>query len=87
MRWDLAESSLGDSPKESRSSLGTQREIAEKKTEGLAARLLEVVGVCGTTVGPPVPQNPGNDQQVSVGKLPKRRLDRPYHRLRAATNG
>ncbi|RZS22413.1 hypothetical protein BHM03_00055180 [Ensete ventricosum] len=39
--------SLGDSPKESGSSLGTQREIAEKKTGGLAARSLEVVGLCG----------------------------------------
>ncbi|RZS27436.1 hypothetical protein BHM03_00060897 [Ensete ventricosum] len=47
MRWDLAGSSLGDSPKESGSSLGTQREIAGKKTGGLVARLLEVVGVCG----------------------------------------
>ncbi|RZR82441.1 hypothetical protein BHM03_00008860 [Ensete ventricosum] len=47
MRWDLAESSLGDSPKESRSLLGTPREIARKKTTGLAARLLEVAGVCG----------------------------------------
>ncbi|RWV77100.1 hypothetical protein GW17_00062121 [Ensete ventricosum] len=46
MRWDLAGSSLGDSPNESGSSLGTQREIAEKKTEGLVARLPEVVGVC-----------------------------------------
>ncbi|RWW35761.1 hypothetical protein BHE74_00059267 [Ensete ventricosum] len=55
-------------PKESGSSLGTRREIAEKKIEGLVARLPEVVGVCGTVVGPPVPQNPGGGQQVSVGK-------------------
>ncbi|RWW85082.1 hypothetical protein BHE74_00006274 [Ensete ventricosum] len=47
MRWDLAGSSLGDSPKESGSSLGTRREIAGKKTGGLAARLPEVAGVCG----------------------------------------
>ncbi|RRT67225.1 hypothetical protein B296_00006697 [Ensete ventricosum] len=47
MRWDLAGSSLGDSPKESRSSLGTRREIFGKKTRGLAARLPEVAGVCG----------------------------------------
>ncbi|RWV98618.1 hypothetical protein GW17_00038527 [Ensete ventricosum] len=47
MRWDLVRSSLGDSPKESGSSLGTRREIARKKTEGLTARLLEVAGVCG----------------------------------------
>ncbi|RWV79728.1 hypothetical protein GW17_00059087 [Ensete ventricosum] len=37
----------GDSPKESESSLGSQREIAGKKTGGLAVRLLEVAGVCG----------------------------------------
>ncbi|RWV91803.1 hypothetical protein GW17_00045877 [Ensete ventricosum] len=43
--------SLGDSPKESGSSLGTQREIAEKKTGGLAARSLEVVGLCGMSDG------------------------------------
>ncbi|RWV83353.1 hypothetical protein GW17_00055045 [Ensete ventricosum] len=36
MRWDLVGSSLG-----------TRREIAGKKTGGLAARLPEVVGVCG----------------------------------------
>ncbi|RRT43430.1 hypothetical protein B296_00012499 [Ensete ventricosum] len=47
MRWDLTGSSLGDSPKESGSSLGTRREIAGKKTGGLAARLPEVAGVCG----------------------------------------
>ncbi|RZS11215.1 hypothetical protein BHM03_00042529, partial [Ensete ventricosum] len=45
MRWDLARSSLGDSPKELGSSLGTQREIAEKKTRGLATRLPEYMGV------------------------------------------
>ncbi|RWV87279.1 hypothetical protein GW17_00050745, partial [Ensete ventricosum] len=47
MRWDLVGSSLGDSSKESGSSLGTQREITGKKTGGLAARLLEVAGVYG----------------------------------------
>ncbi|RWV85871.1 hypothetical protein GW17_00052301 [Ensete ventricosum] len=47
MQWDFAGSSLGDSPKESRSSLGTRREITGKKTGGLAARLPEVAGVCG----------------------------------------
>ncbi|RRT77024.1 hypothetical protein B296_00000802 [Ensete ventricosum] len=47
MQWDLVRSSLGDSPKESGSSLGTQREIAGKKNEGLAARLLEITEVCG----------------------------------------
>ncbi|RWV77977.1 hypothetical protein BHE74_00040963 [Ensete ventricosum] len=47
MQWDLAGSSLGDSPKESGSSLGTRREITRKKTGGLAARLPEVTGVCG----------------------------------------
>ncbi|RWV78917.1 hypothetical protein GW17_00060026 [Ensete ventricosum] len=47
MRWDLTRSSLGDSPKESGSSLGTRREITGKKTEGLVARLPEVAGVCG----------------------------------------
>ncbi|RZS04222.1 hypothetical protein BHM03_00034518 [Ensete ventricosum] len=44
MRWDLTGSSLGDSPKESGSSLGTRREIAEKKTRGLVARLPEYAG-------------------------------------------
>ncbi|RRT54176.1 hypothetical protein B296_00013517 [Ensete ventricosum] len=57
-----------------------------KKTEGLAVRLLVVVGVCGTTVGPLVPQISGGSQQVSVGKPSRRRLDRVYHRLRVATN-
>ncbi|RWV98979.1 hypothetical protein GW17_00038144 [Ensete ventricosum] len=47
MQWDLTGSSLGDSPKESGSSLGTRREIAGKKIRGLAARLLEVARVCG----------------------------------------
>ncbi|RRT81761.1 hypothetical protein B296_00016823 [Ensete ventricosum] len=47
MRWDLVGSLLGDSPKESESSLGTRREIVGKKTEGLATRLSEVVGVYG----------------------------------------
>ncbi|RWW46985.1 hypothetical protein BHE74_00047059 [Ensete ventricosum] len=47
MRWYLAGSSLGDSKKESRGSLGTRREIVGKKTGGLAARLPEVAGVCG----------------------------------------
>ncbi|RRT36799.1 hypothetical protein B296_00055776 [Ensete ventricosum] len=46
IEWDLARSSLGDSPKESGSSLGMQREIIGKKTRGLAARLSEVAGVC-----------------------------------------
>ncbi|RWV80646.1 hypothetical protein GW17_00058041 [Ensete ventricosum] len=81
MRWDLAGSSLGDSPKESGSSLGTRREITGKKTEGLAARLPEVAGVYGTMVGPPVPQNSGGGQRLSVGKLPKWRVNRPYHRI------
>ncbi|RRT47159.1 hypothetical protein B296_00022773 [Ensete ventricosum] len=47
MRWDLVGSSLEDSLKELGSTLGTRREIARKKTGGLAARLPEVVGVCG----------------------------------------
>ncbi|RRT31766.1 hypothetical protein B296_00041013 [Ensete ventricosum] len=47
MWWDIVESSLGDSPKESGSSLGTRREIAGKKTEGLTIRLPEVARVCG----------------------------------------
>ncbi|RWW40339.1 hypothetical protein BHE74_00054273 [Ensete ventricosum] len=50
MWWDIAGSLLGDSPKESGSSLGTRREIAEKKTGGLTVRLLEVAGVCGTEI-------------------------------------
>ncbi|RWV90071.1 hypothetical protein BHE74_00049600 [Ensete ventricosum] len=46
MRWDLAGSSLGDSPKESGNSPGTRREITGKKTEGLATRLSEVTEIC-----------------------------------------
>ncbi|RZR88806.1 hypothetical protein BHM03_00016441 [Ensete ventricosum] len=46
MRWDLTGSSLGDSPNESGSSLGTRREITGKKTGGLAVRLPEVARVC-----------------------------------------
>ncbi|RZR88479.1 hypothetical protein BHM03_00016059 [Ensete ventricosum] len=42
MRWDLSESSLGDSPKESGSLLGKRREIG-----GLAARLPEYAGNLG----------------------------------------
>ncbi|RRT63595.1 hypothetical protein B296_00020331 [Ensete ventricosum] len=83
MWWDLAGSSLGDSPKESGSSLGTRREIAEKKTGGLASRLPEVAGVCGSggqqlsTGKPPrwrvnitVPQNLGGGQLLTAGKPP-----------------
>ncbi|RRT36022.1 hypothetical protein B296_00033629 [Ensete ventricosum] len=44
MQWDFVGSSLGGSPKESGSSLGTRREIAGKKTGGLAARLPEYTG-------------------------------------------
>ncbi|RRT64813.1 hypothetical protein B296_00007205 [Ensete ventricosum] len=43
MRWDLVGSSLGDSPKESGSSLGTRREIT--------VRFSEVVGLCGMSGG------------------------------------
>ncbi|RZS23639.1 hypothetical protein BHM03_00056604 [Ensete ventricosum] len=50
MQWDLVESLLGDSPKESGSSLRTRREIAEKKTGGLTARLSKVARVCGIIV-------------------------------------
>ncbi|RWV91189.1 hypothetical protein GW17_00046548 [Ensete ventricosum] len=39
---------LGDSSKELGSSLGTQREIAGKKTRGLTVRLPEVAGLCGS---------------------------------------
>ncbi|RRT31631.1 hypothetical protein B296_00057432 [Ensete ventricosum] len=46
MRCDLVGSSLGDSLKESGSLLGTRREIARKKTRGLAV-MPEVAGVCG----------------------------------------
>ncbi|RWW51492.1 hypothetical protein BHE74_00042157 [Ensete ventricosum] len=46
MRWDLVESSLGDSPKGSGSSLGTRREIVGKKTRGLATRMPEAAGLC-----------------------------------------
>ncbi|RZS13870.1 hypothetical protein BHM03_00045500 [Ensete ventricosum] len=47
MQWDLAGSSLGDSPKESGSLLGTRREIAGKKTGGLTVRLSKVARVYG----------------------------------------
>ncbi|RWV77941.1 hypothetical protein GW17_00061164 [Ensete ventricosum] len=47
MRWDLVESSLRDSPKGSRSLLGTRREIARKKTAGLVTIMLKAVGLCG----------------------------------------
>ncbi|RZS11229.1 hypothetical protein BHM03_00042534 [Ensete ventricosum] len=47
MQWDLVGSLLGDLSKESGSSLKTQREVAGKKTEGLATRLLDIAGVCG----------------------------------------
>ncbi|RRT46099.1 hypothetical protein B296_00044075 [Ensete ventricosum] len=58
MWWDLARSSLGDSLRELGSSLGTQREIAGKKTGGLAKRLSEYVG------------NLGNGQLLTVRKQP-----------------
>ncbi|RWW65303.1 hypothetical protein BHE74_00027394 [Ensete ventricosum] len=45
MLWDLAGSSLGDSPKGSGSSLETHREIAGKKTGELATRMSEA-GTC-----------------------------------------
>ncbi|RWV78469.1 hypothetical protein GW17_00060563 [Ensete ventricosum] len=48
MRWDLVGSSLGDSSKESGSSLGTRREIVGKKTGGLVARLPKVAKICGS---------------------------------------
>ncbi|RWW37458.1 hypothetical protein BHE74_00057410, partial [Ensete ventricosum] len=47
MRWDLVGSSLGDSPNESGSLLGTRRDITGKKTKGLTTTLPEVGGVCG----------------------------------------
>ncbi|RWW56589.1 hypothetical protein BHE74_00036687 [Ensete ventricosum] len=50
MRWDLVGSLLGDSSKESGSSLGTRKEITGKKTGGLTVRLSEVAGVCGSYV-------------------------------------
>ncbi|RRT33111.1 hypothetical protein B296_00029197, partial [Ensete ventricosum] len=46
MQCDRVESSLGDSSKESGSSLGTQREIVRKKTGGLTTRVSEVAGLC-----------------------------------------
>ncbi|RRT31253.1 hypothetical protein B296_00054218 [Ensete ventricosum] len=45
MQWDLVKISLRDSLKESGSSLGTRREITEKKIGGLAARLPKYAGV------------------------------------------
>ncbi|RWW20063.1 hypothetical protein GW17_00015844 [Ensete ventricosum] len=68
MWWDLVESSLGDSPKEPGSSLGTRREIVGKKTGGLAARLPEVAGICGSES--PVPQNLGGGQLLTACKPP-----------------
>ncbi|RWV78667.1 hypothetical protein GW17_00060326 [Ensete ventricosum] len=70
MRWDLVGSSLGDLAKELRSSLGTRREIAEKKTGGLAARLPEVAGVY-RSVG---------------GKPPRWQVNCPYQRLWATAS-
>ncbi|RRT32357.1 hypothetical protein B296_00052813 [Ensete ventricosum] len=69
MRWDLARSSLEDSSKGSGSSLGTRREIAGKKTGGLAARMLKAAGLCGSKL--PVPQNPDGGQWLTIGKLPR----------------
>ncbi|RZS20237.1 hypothetical protein BHM03_00052727 [Ensete ventricosum] len=66
MRWDLARSSLGDSPKESRRSLGTRREIAGKKTRGLAARLPAIVRVCGNN-GPRSSLGIGPSSDDAVG--------------------
>ncbi|RRT32193.1 hypothetical protein B296_00057917 [Ensete ventricosum] len=86
MRWDLVESSLGDSPKESGSSLRTRREITRKKTVGLTTRLPEVIGICGM-IGLPVPHNPSGGQQVSVSKPPKWPVNGPYHILRVADYG
>ncbi|RWW06371.1 hypothetical protein GW17_00030308 [Ensete ventricosum] len=67
IRWDLARSSLGDSPKESGSSLGMRREIARKKTRGLAVRLSEVAGICGSKPTADL----GGGQLLTVGKLPR----------------
>ncbi|RZS08340.1 hypothetical protein BHM03_00039314 [Ensete ventricosum] len=75
MRWDLVGSSLGDSLKESRSSLGTRREIARKKTGGLAVRLPEVARVCESKL------LVSDGQQLSTGKPPRWRVNRPYHRI------
>ncbi|RWW10346.1 hypothetical protein GW17_00026112 [Ensete ventricosum] len=41
-----SEGLLGDSSKGSGSSLGTQREIVEKKIGGLAARMSDAAGLC-----------------------------------------
>ncbi|RZS17417.1 hypothetical protein BHM03_00049563 [Ensete ventricosum] len=72
MQWDLTGSSLGDLPKESGSSLAKRREIARKKTKDLShdyRRLPEYTG------------NPSSGQQLSVGKPPRWRVNRPYHRI------
>ncbi|RWV96506.1 hypothetical protein GW17_00040774 [Ensete ventricosum] len=92
MQWDLTGSSLGESPKESGSSLGKRREIAGKKTGGLAA----IVGGCQSmreiravansfrrvnrpVAGePPVPQNLGDDQMLMAGKPPRSAVNHPY---------
>ncbi|RWV77577.1 hypothetical protein GW17_00061568 [Ensete ventricosum] len=75
MWWDLAGSSLGDLLKESGSSLETRKEIAGKKTGGLAAKLPEVARVCGS-----------DGQQLSVGKPPRWRVNCPYHKIWAAAS-
>ncbi|RRT32139.1 hypothetical protein B296_00053015 [Ensete ventricosum] len=77
MRWDLTGSSLGDSPKGSGSSLGTRREIAGKKTRGLAARMPKATRLCRKSEG---------GQQLSTGKPPKWWVNHPYHRIWAAAN-
>ncbi|RRT75376.1 hypothetical protein B296_00006607 [Ensete ventricosum] len=66
MQWDLAGSSLANSPKESRSSLGSQREIVGKKIGGLTVRLSEYAG------------NPGGGQHFRRVNCPSRRVNRPY---------
>ncbi|RWV83485.1 hypothetical protein BHE74_00044321 [Ensete ventricosum] len=58
-----------DSPKGPGSSLGTRREIAGKKTGGLAARMPETTELCGKS---------GRRLALSTGKPPRRRVNRPY---------
>ncbi|RWW02709.1 hypothetical protein GW17_00034187 [Ensete ventricosum] len=69
MRWDLVGSSLRDSPKGSGSSLGTRREIAGKKIEGLTQKCRRLLDYAG---------NPGSGQHFRQVNRPGRWVNRPY---------
>ncbi|RWW42431.1 hypothetical protein BHE74_00052028 [Ensete ventricosum] len=59
---------------------GNMKGDHREKTRGLTAGIPEAIGLA--KVG-----NPGGGQQLSVGKLPRCRLNRPYHRIRATASG